>query len=68
MLIIGLINILNNVRQAPTIKAVVYIGEREIPDTMNVVAKTEAESINQCKIIFIIFFPITKLGVAILNK
>jgi len=53
MLIIGFINILNKVKQAPTIRAVTITGLSVIPDTIYVVAKTEAESIIQCKIIFI---------------
>lgn len=52
--IIGLINMLNKVKQAPTTRAVTRIGFKLIPETIYVVAKTEAESIIQCKIIRII--------------
>lgn len=57
ILSIGFINMLNNVKQAPTMSAVTTIGCKEIPDTIYVVAKTETESIIQCKIIFIYFSP-----------
>ena len=53
ILIIGLINILNKVRHAPTIRAVQTTGDKVIPETIYVVATTEAESIIQCKIIYI---------------
>lgn len=64
MLSIGLINILNKVKHAPTISAVTITGLSVIPDTIYVVANTEAESIIQCKIIFInkIFSPYPKVG------
>ena len=52
-LIIGLINILNNVRQAPTTKAT-QIGSTTIPEIILVVTKTEAEIKTQFKIIFIL--------------
>ena len=57
MLIIGLMNILKRVRHAPTTRAVHTTGDKLIPDTMYVVATTEAEIIIQCKMIriFIIF-------------
>jgi len=53
ILTIGLINILNSVRHAPTINAVQTRGDKLIPDTIYVVATTEAEIKIQCKIIFI---------------
>jgi hypothetical protein len=53
MLIIGLMNMLNSVRQAPTTRAVHTTGDILIPDTTYVVATTDAEIIIQCKMIFI---------------
>jgi hypothetical protein len=53
-LIIGLINILNNVRHAPTIKDT-QIGLTVIPDTTYVVSQTASDSIIQWKIIRIKF-------------
>jgi hypothetical protein len=52
ILIIGLINILNKVRHAPTIRAT-QIGSNVIPEIILVVTKTATERIIQCKIIFI---------------
>ncbi len=54
ILTIGLINILNNVKQAPTMRAT-QIGVSEIPEIIFVVAKTATDNIIQCKIIFILF-------------
>jgi hypothetical protein len=55
ILIIGLINILNNIKHAPTTKVVEIIGFKLTPDITYVVANTEAESRIQCKIIFILY-------------
>jgi len=52
ILIIGLMNILNNVRHAPTIRAT-QIGSMVIPPIIFDVAKTATERITQCKMIFI---------------
>ena len=58
-LIIGLINILNKVRQAPTTKAT-QIGSTIIPEIIFVVTKTETEIKTQFKIIFILFLKLNK--------
>jgi hypothetical protein len=50
--ITGLINILNKVKHAPTIRAT-QIGAKLIPEIIFVVAKTAKDKIIQCKIIFI---------------
>lgn len=53
ILITGLMNILNNVKHAPTIKDT-QIGSTVIPEITNVVTHTATESTIQCKIILII--------------
>jgi hypothetical protein len=59
--IIGFINILNKVKQAPTTSDVIITGAKLIPSTIYVVATTDAEIIIQCKIIFIYkSFPIPR--------
>jgi len=50
---IGLMNILNKVKHAPTIRTI-YNGSIIMPSIIFDVAKTETERIIQCKIIFII--------------
>jgi len=52
-LIIGLINILNKVKHAPTTKAT-QIGSTTIPEIIFVVTKTDTEIKTQFKIIFIL--------------
>jgi len=57
ILITGLINILNNVRQAPTMSTT-QIGSIAIPEIIFDVAKTATEIITQRKIIRILFIKI----------
>lgn len=52
MFMIGLINILNKVRHAPTTRTT-HIGSAVIPEIIYVVAKTARDNKIQCKIIFI---------------